>query len=66
MCPEIDNPASRKIRILMHFVHANNMSAAEIHHESCMIYSQNVKSEKAVRQWWRMFKDEQTNVHDEE
>jgi transposase len=42
------------------------MSAAEIHHESCVIYSQNVMSEKTVRQWWRMFKDEQTNVHDEE
>jgi hypothetical protein len=30
------------------------------------VYGQNVMSEGTVRQWCRMFKDERTNVHDEE
>jgi hypothetical protein len=30
------------------------------------VYGQNVMSEGTVRQWCRMFKDGQTNVHDEE
>jgi transposase len=42
------------------------MSAAEIHNELCAVYGQNVVSEGTVRQWCRMFKDERTNVHDEE
>jgi transposase len=62
MCPAIDNPTSCEIRI----AHDINMSAAEIHHELCAIYSQNVMSEGTVRQWCRMFKDERTNVDDEE
>jgi hypothetical protein len=41
------------------------MSAAEIHRELCVVYDQNM-SEGNVRQWRRMFKDEQTNVHNEE
>jgi hypothetical protein len=42
------------------------MSAAEIHGELCVAYSQNVLSEGTVRQWCRMFTDGETNVHDEE
>jgi transposase len=42
------------------------MCAAEIHRELCAIYGQNIKSEGTVRQWRKMFKDELTNVHDEE
>jgi hypothetical protein len=58
MCPAIDNPASCKICAAIHFLHAKNMSAAEIHHELCALYGQNVTSEGTVRQWLRMFKDE--------
>jgi hypothetical protein len=42
------------------------MDAAEIHHELCVVYGQNVMSEGTVRQWCRMFKDRRANVHDEE
>jgi hypothetical protein len=31
-----------------------------------LVYGKNVLSEGTVRQWCRMFKDGQTNVHDEE
>jgi hypothetical protein len=31
MCPAIDNPASCEIRSVICFLHANNMSALEIH-----------------------------------
>jgi hypothetical protein len=31
-----------------------------------VVYGQNVMSEGTVRQWCRMFKDGETNVHDEE
>jgi hypothetical protein len=33
MCPAIDNPAGCKIRAVIHFLHAKNMTPAEIHHE---------------------------------
>jgi hypothetical protein len=40
-----DNPARCKIHVIICFVHAKNMSAAEIHSELCVVYSQYVKSE---------------------
>jgi hypothetical protein len=44
-CPAIDNPASCKIRAAVRFLHAENMSAADIHHELCAaVYAQNVMS----------------------
>jgi hypothetical protein len=41
------------------------MSAAEIHHELCVAYGQNVMSVGTVRHRCKMFKDGQTDVHDE-
>jgi hypothetical protein len=61
----IDNPASCEIRAVIRFLHAKNTSAAETHREWCAVYGQNVMSEETVRQWYRMFKDVRTNVHDE-
>jgi hypothetical protein len=66
MCPVIDNPASSETCAVIRFLHAKNMSAAEIYHEFCTVYSQNVMSEEPVGQWCRMFKDGLTNVHNEE
>jgi hypothetical protein len=67
MCPEIDNPVSYEIRAVILFLHAKNMSAAEIHRELCKaVYGQNMIGEGTVRQWRRMFKYGRTNVHDEE
>jgi hypothetical protein len=58
MCRAIDNPASCKIHTVICFIHAKNMSAAEIHYELCAaVYCQNVTSEGTVGQWCRMFKD---------
>jgi predicted transcriptional regulator len=62
----IDNPTRCEIRPVIHFLHTKNMSAVEIHCELCLVYSQNVMSEGTVRQWCRIFKDGQTNVHNEE
>jgi hypothetical protein len=62
----IDNPVSCEIRAVIHFLHAKNMSAAEIHRALCVIYGQNVMSEGAVRQWCGMFKDGRRNIHHEE
>jgi hypothetical protein len=42
------------------------MSATEICHELCAVYGRSAMSEGTVRQWCKMFKDGQTNVHDEE
>jgi hypothetical protein len=39
MCPVIDDPAKCEIRPVVHFILAKNMSAAEIHHELCAVYS---------------------------
>jgi hypothetical protein len=66
MCPVIDNPARCKVHVVIHFLHAKNMSAVEIHCELYAVYSQNVMSERTARQWCKMFKAGRTNVHDEE
>jgi hypothetical protein len=66
LCPAIDNPASCEIRSVIHFLLAKNMSAAEICCELCGVYAQDVMNEETVRQWYRMFKNWQTNVHNEE
>jgi hypothetical protein len=49
MHPAIDNPASCKIHAVIHFLHAKGLSAAEIHHELCAVYNQNVMHEGTVR-----------------
>jgi hypothetical protein len=66
MCPVIDNPTSCEIRARICFLHVKNTSAVEIHRGLCAVYGQNVMSEGTVRQWCRMFKDGQINVHDEQ
>jgi hypothetical protein len=67
MCPATDSPTSCKIHAIIRFLHAKIASAAEIHLElRAAVCGQNVMSEGTVRQWRRMFKDERTNVHDEE
>jgi hypothetical protein len=66
ICPAIDNPTSCEIPAVIHFHHAKILSAAGIHRELYAVYGRNVMSEGTIRQWCRMFKDGQTNVHDEE
>jgi hypothetical protein len=67
LCPVTDNPASCEIRTSSRFLHAKNVSAAEIHCElRAAAYGQNVKSEKTLTQLCRLFKDGRTSVHDEE
>jgi transposase len=62
MCPVIDNTASCEIYTAIRFLHAKNMSAAEIHRKLCTtVYGQSVTSEGTVRQWYRRFKDERVN-----
>jgi hypothetical protein len=57
MCLVIDNLAICEICAVIRFLHAKNMSAAEIHSELCAVYGQNIMSEGGVRQWCRMLKD---------
>jgi hypothetical protein len=66
MCPVTDNPANSKLCAVIHFLHPKNMSAAEMHRELCVVYSQIVMNGGTVKQWCRMFKDGRTNVHDKE
>jgi hypothetical protein len=62
MCPAIDNPASYEIRaVIIFFLHAKNLSVAEIHRELCAVYGQNVMSERTVRHWCKLFKDGREN-----
>jgi hypothetical protein len=47
MCPVTDNLTSCKICVVICFLHAKNMCAAEIHCELCVaVYGQNVMSER--------------------
>jgi hypothetical protein len=66
MCHAIDTPPTAK-RAVIRFLHAKNMSAAEIHRELCAaVYGQILMSEGTVRQWCRMYEGGRPNVHDEE
>jgi hypothetical protein len=49
MCHVIDNLAGCEICAVICFLHAKNMSAAEIFRELRAVYSQNVMSEGTVR-----------------
>jgi hypothetical protein len=66
ICPTIDNPASFKMRAVIHFIHVKNMSAAHMYYELCAVYRQNVMNEGTIRQWYGMFKNWPTDIHDEE
>jgi transposase len=66
MCAAINNPTSCEVRAVIRFLHAKQMSAADIHRELCMVYGPNILSEGAVRQWCRMFGNGWTNVHNDE
>jgi hypothetical protein len=66
MCPAIDNPASCKLSIVIHFLHTKSINAVEIRRELCSDYGQNAISEGTVREWCRMFTNGWTDVHDEE
>jgi hypothetical protein len=67
MCPAIDNTACCKIRALILFLYAKNLSDAEIHPELyTAVCGRNVMSEGTVMQWCKMLKDGRTNLHDEE
>jgi hypothetical protein len=47
--PVIDNPTICEICTVIHFCQARNMSAGEIHHELCVVYGQNIRSEGTVK-----------------
>jgi hypothetical protein len=53
MCPANDNPVSCRIHhAIIHFLHAENMNAAQIHRELCtVVYGKNVTNERPVQQW---------------
>jgi hypothetical protein len=48
MCPSIDNPTTCEICYAIRFLHAKDMSAAEIHRELCAVCGQNVMSEGTI------------------
>jgi hypothetical protein len=50
MCPAMDNPSTCEIRPDIRFLHAENVSAVEIHCELCTVDGQNLMSEGTVRQ----------------
>jgi hypothetical protein len=66
MCAAINNSTSCEVRTVIWFLHAKQMSAADIHRKLCVVYGPNIMSEGPVRQWCRMFRNGRTNVHDDE
>ena len=57
--------ASCEVRAVIHFLHAEGQSAAEIDRRLCRVYGDNVMSDSSVREWCRKFRDGRTDVHDE-
>jgi transposase len=60
----IADPASFEVRDVIRFLHAEGQSVAEIHHQLCRVYSDNIMSDSCVREWCRKFRDGRTDVHD--
>jgi hypothetical protein len=54
--PVTDGPTSCKICAVIRFLYAKNMNAAEIHHELCAVYGQNLTSEGTATHWCRKSK----------
>lgn len=66
MAATIFDPTSCEVHAVIRFLHTNNASATEIHRQLYEVYGPNIMSEGVVRHWCRMFKDCQTNIHDEQ
>ncbi|GBN70096.1 hypothetical protein AVEN_175738-1 [Araneus ventricosus] len=66
MPQSIENPADYKIRSVIRFLLAKDVKAAEIYRHISEVYGENFMSQGIVRKWVRAFKDDRTNVHDEE
>jgi len=66
MCAVIENPASCKVLSVIRFLFVENHKPIENHRQLCKVYENEVMSEGRVKQWCIMFKNDRTNVHDEE
>lgn len=66
MCAAIENPASCEVRRVIRFLLAKNHRLVKIYRQLCEVYRNNVMSKGGVCQWYIKFKNEQTNVYDEE
>jgi hypothetical protein len=53
MCAAIESSTSCEVRSVVRFLVAKNFKAAEIHHQLCEVYGENVMSAGGVRQWCR-------------
>jgi hypothetical protein len=58
-------PTSCEVQAVIHFLHTERQSAAEIHRRLCCVYGENVTSDSCVREWCRKFEDGRTDVHEE-
>ncbi|KAG8241095.1 hypothetical protein J6590_094493, partial [Homalodisca vitripennis] len=65
MFKTIERPADCKIRSVIRFLTARNVSAADILRQINEVYGPNAMSDSKVRKWVRAFKDGRENVHDE-
>lgn len=61
----IDSPAPYEVRLVIRFLSARNLSAADIYLQICDVYTVLMLSEGKVRKWVRDIKDGRDNVHDE-
>ena len=57
--------ASREVRAVIRFLHAEGQGAAKIHRRSCGVYGENIMSDISVREWCRKFRDGRTDLYDE-
>ncbi|GFX54566.1 HTH_48 domain-containing protein [Trichonephila clavipes] len=63
----VESPVKCEIRSVIHFLTSRSMSAADIHRQITEVYSTEAMSDRKVRKWISLsFKDQRTNVHDEE
>lgn len=66
MPPTIQNAADCKIHVVIRFLSAKGVKAADIHRRISEVYGKNIKSDGMVRKWVKGCKDARKNVNDDE
>jgi len=61
----ISNPADCGVRGVIRFFQAENVRPSEIHRRLVAVYGEHVMKAASVRKWCTMFRNGQTDVHEE-
>ena len=62
----ISNPADYDVYTVIQFLNEREVRPVKIHWRLDEVYGEGVMNDGNVHRWWRLFKEENTNIYDEE